>query len=140
LKRLLTVVVSIAALAALAGCGSSGTKTVTTKQPAATSTPTTTQPTTTNQSMGTVPQNMSSGGTFDAQDPAIQRQVEADADTAASNNGLTHVVTHCSADSSTQLTCSVRGTRPDGTQGNETDTIGIDPQTGHETLINQTAG
>jgi hypothetical protein len=35
------------------------------------------------------------------------------------------------------VTCSVRGTRSDGTQGNETDVIKVDQQTGNLTLVSQ---
>jgi hypothetical protein len=136
LKKVTTLICLLAA-GLVAGCGG-GSKTVT--QPATTPAATPTTPTTTapaaGSSMGTAGA-MPSSGNFDATQQQVLREIEAKVDTAASANGLTHVVSHCSADSPSQVTCSVRGTRSDGTQGNETDVIKVDQQTGNLTLVSQ---
>jgi cytoskeletal protein RodZ len=127
----------VVALGLLAGCGSSDTKTVTqastTPPPAA---PATTTPSS-GDSMGTVPQNMATGGEFDATKEDVLRAIEAKVESAASANGLTHVVAHCTADSPTRATCVVTGTNASGQQGDETDVIAIDQNDGSLTLVSQ---
>ena len=145
MKRYSIIVCCLLALGLLAGCGGGGSKTVTqsSSTPAST-TPSSTTPSTTTPSggeqMGTVPQSASSsGGQFDATQSSVLRQIEAKLDTIASSKGLRHVVTHCSADSSTQATCTLKAVRPDGSQGNETDVISVDPNTGALNLVSQSS-
>jgi hypothetical protein len=135
LKKVTTLICLLVA-GLVAGCGG-GTKTVTTPTTTPAAAPTTTSTTpAAGSSMGTAGA-MPASGNFDATQPQVLREIESKVDTAASANGLTHVVSHCSADSPSQATCTVRGTRSDGTQGDETDVIGIDQQTGNLTLISQ---
>jgi hypothetical protein len=131
----------------VAGCGDKEKKTVTeqTSTPTTPSTPTTTSTPSTEtsttpaggDSMGTVPDDASSGGAFDATQDKVLRAIEGKVETAASANGLSHVVAHCSADAPDQVTCTVTGTTSSGAQGDETDVIKVDQDTGDLTLVSQ---